>query len=46
MVTIQAGRLVPIPCSQMLDPQTGKITALAKSGHMSEGEFVTRFGRW
>jgi 6-phosphofructokinase 1 len=25
MVTIQAGRLVPIPFSQMLDPQTGKI---------------------
>ena len=25
MVTIQAGRLVPVPFGQMLDPQTGKI---------------------
>ncbi len=25
MVTIQAGRLVPIPFDEMIDPQTGKI---------------------
>ena len=25
MVTIQAGRLVPVPFGQMLDPETGKI---------------------
>ncbi len=25
MVTIQAGRLVPIPFDEMMDPQTGKI---------------------
>ena len=25
MVTIQAGRLVPVPFDQMLDPRTGRI---------------------
>ena len=77
MVTIQAGRLVPIPFGLMLDPKTGKIrvryvdmeseayqtlnaymirlkpedfenpdtvTALAKAGHLTETEFVSRFG--
>lgn len=77
MVTIQAGRLVPIPFGLMLDPKTGKIrvryvdmesemyqtlsaymirlkpedfdepetiAALAKAGHLSENELVSRFG--
>jgi 6-phosphofructokinase 1 len=77
MVTIQAGRLVPIPFGLMLDPKTGKIrvryvdmeseayqtlsaymirlkpedfdnpdtvTALAKAGHLTETELVSRFG--
>jgi 6-phosphofructokinase len=77
MVTIQAGRLVPIPFGLMMDPRTGKIrvryvdvdsemyqtlaaymirlkpedfdqpamlAALAKAGHLSEPEFVARFG--
>jgi len=77
MVTIQAGRLVPVPFGLMLDPKTGKVrvryadvdsemyqtlwaymvrlkpedfdraetrAALAKAGHLSEAEFVRRFG--
>ena len=77
MVTIQAGRLVPIPFGLMMDPRTGRIrvryvdiesemyqtlaaymirlkpedfdqpgmlAALAKAGHLSEPEFVARFG--
>jgi 6-phosphofructokinase 1 len=77
MVTIQAGRLVPIPFGLMMDPKTGKIRvryvdvesemyqtlsaymirlkpedfddpqtlgALAKAGHLSDTEFVARFG--
>ncbi|MBM4440137.1 MAG: 6-phosphofructokinase [Candidatus Rokubacteria bacterium] len=77
MVTIQAGRLVPIPFGLMLDPKTGKIrvryvdleseayqtlsaymirlkpedfdnpetvTALAKAGHLTETELLSRFG--
>ena len=77
MVTIQAGRLVPIPFGLMLDPKTGKIrvryvdlesetyqtlsaymirlkredfdnpeliTAMAKAGHLTETELISRFG--
>jgi ATP-dependent phosphofructokinase / diphosphate-dependent phosphofructokinase len=77
MVTIQAGRLVPIPFALMQDPKTGKIrvryvdmeseayqtlnaymirlkpedfdnpdvvTAIAKAGHLTETEFLSRFG--
>jgi 6-phosphofructokinase 1 len=77
MVTIQAGRLVPIPFALMLDPKTGKIrvryvdlesetyqtlsaymirlkredfdnpelvTAMAKAGHLTETELISRFG--
>lgn len=77
MVTIQAGRLVPVPFGLMLDPKTGKVrvryvdvdsemyqtlwaymvrlkpedfdapetrAALAKAGHLSEAEFLRRFG--
>ena len=77
MVTIQAGRLVPIPFGLMLDPKTGKIrvryvdlesetyqtlsaymirlkredfdnpetiTAIAKAGHLTETELISRFG--
>ena len=77
MVTIQAGRLVPIPFGLMQDPKTGKIrvryvdmqseayqtlnaymirlkpedfdnpdvvTAIAKAGHLTETEFLSRFG--
>ena len=76
MVTIQAGRLVPIPFGLMLDPKTGRVrvrdvdveseayqtlwaymirlkpedfenpemvTALAKAGHLSEPELLSRF---
>ncbi len=77
LVTIQAGRLVPVPFGLLMDPKTGKIrvryvdvesemyqtlaaymirlkpedfddpdfvTTLAKAGHLSEGEFIARFG--
>ncbi len=77
MVTIQAGRLVPVPFGLLMDSRTGKIriryvdvesemyqtlaaymirlkpedfddpeavAALAKAGHLSETEFVARFG--
>ncbi len=77
MVTIQAGRLVPVPFNDMRDPSTGKVrvryvdvkseayetlyaymirlkpddfdvpetvSSLAKAGHISETDFVGRFG--
>jgi 6-phosphofructokinase 1 len=77
LVTIQAGRLVPVPFGLLMDPRTGKIrvryvdvesemyqtlaaymirlkredfddpqmiATLAKAGHLSEPEFIARFG--
>lgn len=46
MVTIQAGRLVPIPFAEMIDPQSGKICVrfvdIQSEGYQTQYEYMIR----